>query len=138
MDPGEQPVERPRELPRVAVPAKVALRVLSEPSGAEVYRAVDGVLLGPTPYVQEAAPSAGRAVFIVKLAGHKDARVELPADRPGEITATLSKLATPARGAATAPVTPPARGMTEPPRLEPDRPPAMRPIRDGVVDPFGG
>jgi hypothetical protein len=60
----------------------VKLHIASVPAGAEIYRA-DGVRLGETPFDVELEPVRGDAVYTLKLAGHKPARVVLPADRDG-------------------------------------------------------
>ncbi|MFH0903108.1 MAG: serine/threonine-protein kinase [Pseudomonadota bacterium] len=75
-----------------AAPARlpVKLKVESEPSGAEVYRVADGVLIGRTPMTMEMQPTTGEVVFIVKHSGYKEARAALQADRDGS---TLVKLA---------------------------------------------
>jgi serine/threonine-protein kinase len=70
-------------------PAKVKLRVESLPPGAAVYRAADGILLGTTPFEEELAPTAGRAVYILKLAGYRDHQVLLPANEDESLTARL-------------------------------------------------
>ncbi len=125
-----------RATPRPRVRATVRLRVDSEPAGAEVYRAADGLLLGQTPYVHKAPPSTGRAVFLVKLPGYKARRVLLAADRDGSVRVRLTpRTRARVRGMSRArPVPRRAQPMA---RTAPKRPPAMRPIRDGVADPFG-
>jgi len=119
----------------------VRLRVTSEPSGAEVYRAADGLLVGHTPYVQKAAAAQGQAVFLVKLPGHRNRRVLLPADRDGEAHVRLTPLsrprqarAAPRRRARPRPTQPAMRQAAM--RQAAMRQAAMRPIRDGVADPF--
>ena len=126
-----------RATPRPRVRVTVRLRVESEPAGAEVYRAADGLLLGQTPYVQTAPPSTGRAVFLVKLPGYKARRVLLAADRDGSVVVRLKPRARarvrPRRTSRARPV--PRRTSPKPGRT-PMRPLPMRPIRDGVADPF--
>jgi hypothetical protein len=61
-----------------AAPAEVTLRVTSEPEGAGVYRFVDSVLLGKTPYDHRVPVSTGSAVLVLKLDGHRDQRLEIP------------------------------------------------------------
>jgi serine/threonine-protein kinase len=82
-------------------PGPVTQTILSEPSGADVLRYVDGVLLGQTPYRQSGDRSTGRAVFVLKLAGHRDRRVEVPLDRDHQAKVELVPLA--AADAGTAP-----------------------------------
>jgi hypothetical protein len=57
----------------------VTLKITSTPPGADVYRALDGIKLGQTPLEQTLPRSSGLAVFVLKLSGHRDMRVELPA-----------------------------------------------------------
>jgi serine/threonine-protein kinase len=127
---------RPVDAAAPALPARVVLRVESEPAGAEVYRASDGVLLGPTPYRQEQPASVGRAVFLLKLAGHRDARVELPADRSGSHRAVLVLLPT-ASAMAPAAMAPPVTARLRPSTPAEPEPRRRRRLNDGVADPFG-
>jgi serine/threonine-protein kinase len=100
----------------LAAPRRVKLSLASEPAGAEVYRAADGVLLGKTPLEHELAASEGQAVFVFKLAGHADQRVELPADRDGAQTVQLqaAEARPPARPVADRPST--TKGATKAPK----------------------
>jgi tRNA A-37 threonylcarbamoyl transferase component Bud32 len=126
-----------RATPRPRVRVTVHLRVKSEPAGAEVYRAADGLLLGQTPYVHTASPSRGRAVFLVKLPGYKARRVLLAADRDGSVLVRLTPRARARRTSRARPVPRRVpRRVSPKPRRTPMRPPTMRPIRDGVADPF--
>jgi serine/threonine-protein kinase len=100
-------------------PTKVVLHVTSTPPGAEVFRAADGVLLGSTPYSESMAPSTGSAVFRLKLAGYDDGRAELPADRDGTATITLTRTHVKASR--------PAKS---------ERPTPRKRVGDGSVDPF--
>ncbi len=118
---------------------RVRLRVQSDPAGAEVYRAADGLLLGQTPYVQVAPPSKGHAVFLVKLARYQARRVKLAADRDGSVRVRLTPLPrVRARMRARRPprVRPTPMRVHAMARPKPMRPAAMRPIRDGVADPY--
>jgi serine/threonine-protein kinase len=95
-------------------PQKIKMRIESEPPGAEVFRAADGLLVGMTPLTDERLPSSGKAVFVVKKSGFADGRVELEADRDGSAQVKLDKLrAKPA----------------------PEKPKRQR-VRDGAYDPF--
>lgn len=67
--------------PAVIVPTEVLLTIESEPPGAFVYRALDGVRLGRTPYEVTMQPVEGEVVFVLKLKGYKEAQVELPANK---------------------------------------------------------
>jgi serine/threonine-protein kinase len=105
----------------VKPPALVKLSIETEPAGADVFRLADGVLVGQTPLVQEVAHSKGQAVFVVKLAGYQEKRVELDASRDNSQHVALLKLATPPR--------------PHPMHAAPHRP-ETHSIRDGVIDPF--
>jgi len=63
------------------VPTEVQLTIESEPSGAEVYRALDQVRVGRTPYEVTMEPVDGELVFILKHRGYTQAQVALPANR---------------------------------------------------------
>lgn len=86
----EKPVVPPIA-PLVPSTKKVQLTVDSTPSGAKVYRASDGAMLGPTPYRETVDMGDGTAVFQVKLPGYQTARVELSRSRDGAFTAVLVK-----------------------------------------------
>ncbi|MGZ3406604.1 MAG: serine/threonine-protein kinase [Polyangia bacterium] len=109
----------PPSPPPPPAPTKVVLHVTSAPPGAEVFRAADGVLLGSTPYSESMAPSTGSAVFRLKLAGYDDGRAELPADRDGTATVTLTR----------------THVKTSRP-AKPERPTTRKRVGDGSVDPF--
>ena len=83
------PVEKPAAVAKP--PEKVKLRIDSEPPAADVFRAADSVLIGTTPLVEELNATNGRAVFLIKHAGFKDARVELPADQDGSTMVKLER-----------------------------------------------
>ncbi len=69
--------------PPPAVP-KVLLVIASDPTGADVIQEYDGMRIGHTPYERSLAPVAkGTLIYILKLEGYEDARVELAADRDG-------------------------------------------------------
>jgi hypothetical protein len=73
------------------VPEMVTLKITSTPPGADVYRALDGIKLGQTPLEQTLPRSTGLAVFVLKLSGHRDARVELPAGVDGSADVVLKR-----------------------------------------------
>jgi hypothetical protein len=66
--------------PGVAAPTAIALSIASKPSGAEVFRAADGVLLGTTPFEIEMPRGDGEAVFLLKKSRYRDERVALRLD----------------------------------------------------------
>jgi serine/threonine-protein kinase len=119
--PKPTPVAATPEAPKPVIPApppapvqiKVALR--SEPSGAEVLRG--GKVVGKTPFTKELDAGTGKLAYTLRLAGHKDATAELPADKGGEATVKLA---------------------AEPAVQEPARPTGKKtkPVKDGVVNPF--
>jgi serine/threonine-protein kinase len=74
-----------------ALPKAVHLKLESVPSGAEVYRAVDKVLLGQTPFETALEPAKGKAVFLLRLGGYQDRTVELPTDRDGSTVEKLTR-----------------------------------------------
>lgn len=71
-------------------PAQVTLVIESDPPGADVYRAFDGVLVGRTRYETKMAPITGKAVYVLKLDGYDDERVELFTDRDDQQKLTLT------------------------------------------------
>jgi hypothetical protein len=138
--PGRGPIERapatasppasaptPSATPR----ADVELSITTEPPGADVYTALDGLLVGRTPLTVHVPRQEARAVYRLRKDGFVEVRVELPADRDGAAHVSL------------APV--PAAERNRPPR---DRPPGARPARgagsgkgtgtEDLEDPFGG
>jgi hypothetical protein len=104
------PEPAPEPEPAPLAPPPVTLEIASRPSGAEVFRALDGIKVGTTPLSLELPPSAGRAVFVLRLAGYRDQRVELAADGDSSADVVLHKV-----------------------RSRPPRRPATR---DGALDPF--
>ena len=107
------------------VKPRVTLRVESSPGGAEVFRSVDGVLVGVTPFVAEVERSAGRALYVLKLAGYQPAQAELPASGDGSVLVVLARAAGHARREAAPPTTaPPEKKKKEL-------------VRDGAYDPYG-
>jgi serine/threonine-protein kinase len=122
----------PPPVPAAApVPTTINLKLFSDPAGAEIYRVADGIKLGVTPLDQQMQRSDGFAVFTVKLAGYEDARIELPADKDGEMAVTLTKIV------AAAPRVTRNVKRPEEPAAAPAKP-AAKPgaINDGALDPF--
>ena len=112
-------------------PTRITLKIVSEPAGAEVYRAADGVRVGKTPLEQKVAPTPGDAVFRIKMAGFRDEEVSLPADKNGEQSVKLVKVAhSGGHHASAAPPPPPPPGGHEQTKKPGGR------VRDGVLDPF--
>jgi eukaryotic-like serine/threonine-protein kinase len=71
---------------------KVRLSVTSVPSGADVYRAADGVRIGKTPLEKTFERTDGEIELLIKLTGYRDGRVVLSTVRDGEQTVKLVKL----------------------------------------------
>jgi serine/threonine-protein kinase len=79
----------PRADAAVAQPKKVVLTIDSSPAGAEIYRAFDGIRMGQTPARLELDSAPGDAVFVLRLAGSRDKKVSLRADRDGQLHVEL-------------------------------------------------
>ncbi len=91
-EPASQPAAA-APLPAVVVPPApkdVKLELTSTPK-AEVY-AIDGRLLGETPYTHVRSPADGKVVFLLKADGYQDLRVTMPADHDGAQELTLLPL----------------------------------------------
>jgi eukaryotic-like serine/threonine-protein kinase len=107
---------------------RVALAIESEPAGAMVYRAADGVKLGKTPYVAHLALGEGEAEaeFLLKLPGYQDARVSLPVTRDGREHVVLRRAAEHGHKVTTGP----GPGHTTTGATD------GRTFKNGVLDPF--
>jgi len=70
---------------------RVHLVVDSIPSGAEVYRALDGVKLGKTRLERDFERTDGEVELVLKLAGFRDARVTLSTAIDGKSMTKLSR-----------------------------------------------
>jgi hypothetical protein len=121
----------------------VQVELTSQPTGATVYRAVDGVKIGQTPFTGEFQRGAGVAELLLVLPGYHSARIELPTDADFERqvvlaaeapAATASKKERPRKGRG------PARPTARETVPAPDKDPAVekKPLGDKTVDPFGG
>jgi hypothetical protein len=71
-------------------PTHCKLEILSDPSGATVFREPGEQRIGRTPIAYETATADGLFRFVVRSPGFQDAKVELPADRDGRATVTLT------------------------------------------------
>jgi serine/threonine-protein kinase len=71
-------------------PSTATLSIESEPPGAAVYRAADGVRLGTTPLARVYPRGDGQLELVLKLDGHDDAHVSLPTDRDARVTVRLT------------------------------------------------
>jgi hypothetical protein len=113
----------------VASTVTIALR--SEPAGAEVI-GPDGKTLGKTPLEKDIPAGTGVVAYTLKLAGHKDGRVELPADKGGKETVKL--VAEPRPVVATPP--PPETPKPAPTGTKPAGGKKNKPVGDKVINPF--
>src|SRR5262249_48737307 len=97
----------------------------SDPPGADVFR--DGTKVGKTPLATDLPPHAGKAAFVVKLKGYKDATVDLPGDKGGKSSVKLAVLAD--------------EELKEPPKqpaIKVGQPPKKggKSVKDGTINPF--
>jgi hypothetical protein len=109
-----------------ALPPEVLLTIDSEPQGADIYRAADGVRIGATPHTVRALRGRGNAVFILRKRGFRPGELVLPvtADRGERLV--LEKEGRP-------PKPKPDRPSPSP---SPPNPSPRKPIPDAVVDPY--
>jgi eukaryotic-like serine/threonine-protein kinase len=134
----EKKDEAPKpEAPKAGAPAQVHLSIDSEPSGADVYRAADGVRVGKTPLTEELPRAGGQAEYLLKLHGYHEERVVLSTERDLNKIVALEKLA-PAKPAAAASSKPTASkpAAATKPAAAVKKPPAAKPVKNGVLDPF--
>ncbi len=126
-------------LPEARV-ATVTLRVTSTPSGADVYRLVDGVHVGKTPYQQIIGQGPGDIAYRIKLANYDPADITLPTIRDGAREVVLERHR---HSASTAPgkspvtddrVAQPATAATTP--AAPAPAPVTKP-KQTIINPFG-
>jgi tRNA A-37 threonylcarbamoyl transferase component Bud32 len=76
----------------VVEPTVVRLEIESVPTGADVYRASDGVKLGKTPLTRDYERTDGELDLVVRKSGYRDARIALSTKRDGTATAKLVAL----------------------------------------------
>ena len=131
------PVETPVATLSVAPARTVSLTITSEPSGARVFRASDGVELGVTPLSISVERGDGAARFILKHRGFHEEVVALAAAADGARLVTLRAIgrASLASRAAT-PAAPASKSAA--PSVTPAPPRHIgRPIENGAIDPYG-
>jgi hypothetical protein len=119
--PIQPPAPSPPPQPSAPAPESIHVLIDSQPAGADVYRASDGVRVGRTPFSSDFSRTQGEAIFVLKLAGYREERVATPVDRDSELVLRL---------------TPKAKA---PPREAPAASkPAAKParVKDGALDPF--
>ena len=104
----------------VALPRRITVQLDSQPQGADVFRAADGVFLGKTPLTQQYDESGGEAALLLKLHGYQDARTSVVLDHDVRHSVVLQRVIS-RRSHPTAKVPAPAE---------------KRPSKNGVVDPF--
>ncbi|MCC6993387.1 MAG: protein kinase [Deltaproteobacteria bacterium] len=90
------PAASPAASPEPVVPSPVAVAeitqtITSTPAGAEVFLQGQPRRLGVTPLEHKIAPGTGSTAFVLKLAGYKDALIELSAEHDDTHTALLEK-----------------------------------------------
>jgi serine/threonine-protein kinase len=117
-----RPVAKPIAVVEPA-PATIHVTVESVPSGADVYRASDGVRLGKTPLTRSYPRIDGELELVLKLHGHRDTRVTLSTSDDGKVTAKLPALPS------TRPV-PPSAGQTAKPPATDKGPTVLEPWSD--------
>src|SRR5262249_44612221 len=76
---------------KAPAPTEITLRVGSRPEGAEVVRPADGAILRVTPLELRMPSGHGTVGRRVGLPGYASERVELPADRDGQVQLVLTK-----------------------------------------------
>jgi serine/threonine-protein kinase len=140
------PAPAPAAAPPVAapkLPAEVTLGLTSTPSGADVYRAADGIRLGATPFSKTFPRTDGEARFIVKHAGFEEETVTLSVADDGTREVVLRALA-PAPTAKTSErprrsssrVAAPAARPDEPTPARHEAPAGKSKVEDGALDPY--
>ncbi len=107
--------------PKLVASPRIKLTIDSQPSGAEVYRAVDGVRVGQTPMVEDIARGTGEAVYVLKLHGYRDERVVASIDRDLNKIVALEKLTHRLPVASKSPAAPAK---------------SSKPVKNAVLDPF--
>jgi tRNA A-37 threonylcarbamoyl transferase component Bud32 len=70
-------------------PAMIAVEIQSQPPGALVFRKFDGILVGTTPYRGELQGIQGKLVYTLRLDGHRDEELIIPANEGGTYSVTL-------------------------------------------------
>ena len=126
----------PASPPATPPPSRVALTITSQPPGASVTRASDGVRVGVTPVLTSVPRGASDVRFIVKRRGFREEVVRLDDATESTQQVTLRPIgrgATAAHRPPPSPVTGDARPSVTP---APTRH-AARPIEDGALDPYG-
>jgi hypothetical protein len=110
----------PAELaPSLAAPAaEVTVSITSDPPGADVYRAFDGIRVGQTPLEQKLPRMEADAVLVLRKRGFRDARVEIRLNEDATREIKLEKSSSSSGGTIALP-TPPKQpaASADPPTL---------------------
>jgi eukaryotic-like serine/threonine-protein kinase len=80
-----------------AAPARVVIRLDSNPTAAAVFAAGSGERLGTTPFEQEVERGEGELRLVLKRRGHRDREVRIPRAEDAELRVDLERIRTPAR-----------------------------------------
>jgi serine/threonine-protein kinase len=142
--PSAPPVPVVAARPAAAPPStEVTLGLTSSPSGADVYRASDGIRLGATPFSKTFPRTDGEARFIVKHAGFEDETVTLSAANDGAREVVLHALAPAPKATERSHRSSSRAGAAAAPRAEEpaapahgERPASKSKVEDGALDPY--
>jgi hypothetical protein len=122
VDTAHAPVQgqpNPRPPPAEPVrPAMVHITIESNPSGAEIFRASDGMRIGVTPVIQELPRGDVEAGYVLRLRGYRDAQVN------ASLAHDLNKVIALERAAPLPAPKPKTKTKN------------AKPIKNGVMDPF--
>ncbi|HTJ41764.1 MAG TPA: serine/threonine-protein kinase [Kofleriaceae bacterium] len=92
--PEPPPAPKPEPPPTPpAAPAKITIKLSSDPLGADVYRMPQGVRVGTTPLALPMDAMSGEVVLIVKKRGYVDQQLAVAADHDSDQTIALAKIA---------------------------------------------
>jgi hypothetical protein len=92
---------------------RVTIKLISEPAGADVYRAPKGPRIGRTPFEYTTEPSDAPLALTFKKSGYADRQTSVAADHDAEHKVTLARVAKGSPPPATGPAAP-GSGATEP------------------------
>jgi hypothetical protein len=85
-----------RELPTRAAtpaPARITIKLTSDPAGADVYRMPKGVRIGRTPFDYAIDAGDGPVALTLKKPGYSDEQISVPSGRDSEHKVTFAKIA---------------------------------------------
>jgi serine/threonine-protein kinase len=77
--------------PRGTETDKVTLKITSQPDGVDVYRKLDGLKLGTTPFEVKYEKAKAEAVFVLKQAGYRDEEISMALDMNREKEVRLKR-----------------------------------------------